>query len=70
MTLIIVIALALVYVLRCNFRRFWHVLYTGDMEPDWERLGADYYIATWERERFMREKATKMASASADAVGK
>ena len=41
-TLIIVIALALLgYVLRCNFRRFWHVLYTGDMEPDWEKLGAD-----------------------------
>jgi hypothetical protein len=50
-TLIIVIGLALLgYVLRCNFRRFWHVLYTGEMEPDWEKLGADYFIAPWERE--------------------
>jgi len=25
------------------------VLYTGDMEPDWEKLGADYFVADWER---------------------
>jgi hypothetical protein len=62
MTLIIVIGLALLgYVLRCNFRRFWHVLYTGEMEPDWEKLGADYFIAPWERRRFAREKAAKVA---------
>jgi hypothetical protein len=35
------------------------------MEPDWEKLGADYYITTWERKRFMREKAAKAASAPA-----
>ena len=70
-TLIIVIALGLLgYVLRCNFRRFWHVLYTGDMEPDWEKLGADYFIAPWERKGFARRKAAKRASAPADAVGK
>jgi hypothetical protein len=56
-TIIIVVALVLVgYVLRCNFRRFWHVLYTGDMEHDWEKLGADYFIASWERKRFEQKK--------------
>ncbi len=58
-TIIVVIAFALLgYVLRWNFRRFWHVLYTGDMEPDWEKLGADYYIASWER-RFWKLSAGK-----------
>ena len=65
--IIIVIALALAgYALR----RFWHVLHTGDLEPDWEKLGADYFIAPWERKRFMREKAEKAASAPADAAGR
>ena len=49
-TISIVIALALLgYVLRRNFRRFWHVLRTGDENPDWEKLGGDHYIADWER---------------------
>jgi len=49
-TIIIVIALVLLgYVLRRNFRRAWHVLRTGDDNPDWEKLGADHYIAAWER---------------------
>jgi len=60
LTIIIVVALELLrYVLRRNCRRFWHVLYTGDMEPDWEKLGADYYIASWERKRFEQKKAAK-----------
>jgi hypothetical protein len=58
------------YFLRRNFRRFWHVLYTGDMEPDWGKLGADYFIAPWEKKRFAQKKAVKGASAPADAVGK
>ena len=52
------------YFLRRNFRRFWHVLCTGDESPDWEKLGADYFIAPWERKRFMREKAAKVAELS------
>ncbi len=37
-TIIIVIAFLLLgYALRRNFRRFWHVLRTGDEHPDWER---------------------------------
>jgi hypothetical protein len=58
-TIIIVVALALLgYVLRRNCRRFWHVLYTGDMEPDWEKLGGNYFIADWER-RFWKLSAGK-----------
>jgi len=68
--IIIVIALALLgYVLRWNFRRFWHVLYTGDENPDWEKMGADYFIAPWEKKGFGQKKAAK-AAAPADAVGK
>jgi len=70
-TIIIAIALALLgYALRRNLRRFWHVLYTGDMEPDWEKLGADYFIAPWERRRFEQRKAAKAALATADAARK
>jgi hypothetical protein len=61
-TIIIVIAVALLgYALRRNLRRFWHVLYTGDMEPDWEKLGADYFIAPGEKKRFAQKKAAKVA---------
>jgi hypothetical protein len=48
-TVIIVVVLGVVgYVLRRNFRRSWHVLRTGDEHPDWEKLGADHYLADWE----------------------
>jgi hypothetical protein len=58
-SIIVVVALVLLgYVLRRNFRRSWHVLYTGDMEPDWEKLGSDRYIADWER-RFWKLNAGK-----------
>lgn len=68
--IIIVIALALLgYALRRNLRRFLHVRYTGDMEPDWERVGADYFIAPWERKRFSQKKAAKGAPAPGDAAG-
>ena len=76
-TIIIVVALALLgYALRRNFRRFWHVLYTGDMEPDWDKLGADYFVAPWEMRRFAQKKAAKgeakkeASKIPADAVGK
>ena len=58
-TIIIFIALGVLgYVLRRNFRRFWHVLRTGDDSPDWEKLGANHYIANWER-RFWKLSAEK-----------
>jgi len=39
----------LVYLLRRNFRRAWYVLRTGDENPDWEKLGAEYFVASCER---------------------
>jgi hypothetical protein len=54
------------YVKRHGFRRAWYVLRTGDENPDWEELGADYFIAPWERPRFEKKKAEKL---SADAAG-
>jgi hypothetical protein len=66
-TIIVVAALALLgYVLRRNFRRFWHVLYTGDMEHDWEKLGGDYFIADWER-RFWKLSAGKKEAETTNA---
>ena len=47
------------YFLRWNFRRAWYVLRTGDENPDWEQLGADYFIAPWEKKRFEAKKAGK-----------
>jgi hypothetical protein len=46
------------YVLRRNFRRFWYVLLTGDEHPDWEKLGGDYFVASWEK-RSMKSSASK-----------
>ena len=37
------------YVKRHGFRRAWYILRTGAEEPDWEKLGGDYFIAPWER---------------------
>ena len=49
-TIIIFVAIgALGYVLRRNFRRAWYVLRTGDEQPDWEKLGGDYFVADWEK---------------------
>ena len=47
------------YCLRWNFRRAWYVVRTGDENPDWEKMGADYFIAPWERKRFEQKKAAK-----------
>ena len=67
-TIIIVIAFLLLgYALRRNFRRFWHVLRTGDENPDWEKLGGDHYLADWERKLWKfppRKKETDTSSIS------
>ncbi len=47
------------YCLRWNFRRAWYVSLTGDENPDWEKMGADYFIAPRERKRFAEKKAAK-----------
>ena len=49
------------YFLRWNFRRAWYVLRTGDENPDWEKLGDDYFIAPWERRRFEEREAAKVS---------
>ncbi len=51
---IVVPVCVLVYVLRRNFRRAWYVLRTGDEHPDWDKLGADYFVAPWEKRRMNR----------------
>ena len=49
-TIIIFVAIGVLgYVLRRNFRRAWYVLRTGDENPDWEKLGGEYFVADWER---------------------
>jgi hypothetical protein len=58
------------YFLRWNFRRAWYVLRTGDETHDWEKLGADYFIAPWEKKRALKNSAAKGASVPVDAVGK
>ena len=46
---IVAIVCVVVYFLRRNFRRAWYVLRTGDEQPDWEKLGGDYFVADWEK---------------------
>jgi hypothetical protein len=49
-TIIIFVAIGVLgYVFRRNFRRAWYVLRTGDENPDWEKLGGDYFVADWEK---------------------
>jgi hypothetical protein len=47
--IVIAIVCVVVYILRRNCRRAWYVLRTGDENPDWEKLGGDYFVADWER---------------------
>lgn len=46
--------IALCYVKRHGFRRAWYILRTGAENPDWDKLGADYFVAPWERKRMNR----------------
>src|SRR5437660_6345654 len=55
-TAIIIVAAgcALVYLLRRNFRRAWYVLRTGGEHPDWEQLGAEYFLGKNKEENLSR----------------
>ena len=55
--IIIAAGCVLAYVLRRNFRRAWYVHRTGDEHPDWEKLGADYFVADWEKRGPAKEDA-------------
>jgi len=35
---------ALGYFKRHGFRRAWYILRTGAENPDWEKLGAEYFL--------------------------
>jgi hypothetical protein len=48
----ILVAIAIVvfaYVKRHGFRRAWYIIRTGAENPDWEKLGGDYFLASWEK---------------------
>ena len=67
-TIIIFVAIGVLgYVLRRNFRRAWYVLRTGDENPDWEKLGGDYFVADWEKrgpKNFAAKEETKAPNVS------
>jgi len=56
--IIVTAACVLVYLLRRNFRRAWYVLRTGDEHPEWEKLGGNYFVASWEG-RGLKNSAVK-----------
>ena len=63
-TIIIFAAIGVLgYVLRRNFRRAWYVLRTGDENPDWEKLGGDYFVADWEKRRRTKSAVNEEAKA-------
>jgi hypothetical protein len=48
--ILVAIAIAVfAYVKRHGFRRAWYILSTGAENPDWEKLGGDYFVAPWEK---------------------
>lgn len=47
--LVVVVIAILAYVKRHGFRRAWYILRTGAENPDWEKLGGDYFLASWEK---------------------
>ena len=48
--------IAFCYYKRHGFRRAWYVLRTGAEDPDWDKLGADYFISPRERDRMNRSR--------------
>jgi len=52
------------YVKRHGFRRAWYILRTGAENPDWEKLGGDYFIANWEKRRRTKSAVNEEATAS------
>jgi hypothetical protein len=47
-----------------KFRRAWYVLRTGNEHPDWEKLGGDYFVASWERRGLNSSVAKEEARAA------
>ncbi len=55
---ILVVAMLVVfaYVKRYGFRRAIYVLWTGNEHPDWDKLGVDYYLASWEKRNWAKRQ--------------
>jgi hypothetical protein len=62
--IIVAVVCVVVYLLRRNFRRAWYVLRTGAENPDWEKLGGDYFLASWEKGRRTKSAVKEEAKAS------
>ena len=62
--LVVIVIAILAYVKRHGFRRAWYILRTGAENPDWEKLGGDYFLASWEKRRRTKSAAKEEAKAS------
>jgi hypothetical protein len=63
----ILVAIAVVvfaYVKRHGFRRAWYILRTGAEDPDWEKLGGEYFVADWEKRRRTKSDVNEETKAS------
>ena len=62
--LLVIGIIALAYWKRHGFRRAWYILRTGAENPDGEKLGGDYFLASWEKRRRTKSAVTEEAKAS------
>ena len=56
--------ITLAYWKRHGFRRAWYILRTGAENPDWDKLGGDYFLASWEKRRRTKSAVNGEATAS------
>jgi len=62
--ILVAIAIAVFfYVKRHGFRRAWYILRTGAENPDWEKLGGNYFLASWEKGCRMKSAVKEEAKA-------
>jgi hypothetical protein len=66
--IIVIVVCVVAYLLRRNCRRAWYVLRIGDENPDWEKLGGDYFVASWEKRR-RTKSAVKEETKGAERLG-
>jgi len=61
--LVVIVIAILAYVKRHGFRRAWYILRTGAENSDWEKLGGDYFLASWEKRRRTKSAVNEEATA-------
>ena len=61
--LVAIASVVVAYVKRHGFRRAWYILRTGVENPDWEKLGGDYFLSSWEKRRRTKSAAKEKAKA-------